>query len=346
MELRTVEGARDISSSEALTADIGGMSLSTLNGTFDSFPLPDVLRLVAASAETGLLHVESDSFTGRVFFVDGEVAYATTRADDHLIDELAKLDHITMEERDALERRAVQLEDVRASRKAVLDVFFSHQVTEVLVRLLSLPDGSFSFDHGVMMAHQVGFRIGVTEALDAAVLRGAEWERINEVVPSVAARFRMAPMIEDEVAVTPERWKLLSLLPTAGTAQDLALALKVFEFQAAGRLAELVRAGLIVETSGDEPGGASPREEIMVETVPERRAEPMSSEEAAELLGSFIALADAPVSEDHHQDSPDVTEKAAEELVGDEPASEADEDDNGGEDLPNRWRRLRNRSGS
>ena len=58
------------------------MSLSTLNGTFSSFALPDVLRLVAVSGETGLLRVESPAIAGRVFVVDGAIVYATTRSGD------------------------------------------------------------------------------------------------------------------------------------------------------------------------------------------------------------------------------------------------------------------------
>lgn len=305
------------------------MSLSTLNGTFDSFQLPDVLHLVAGSTETGLLRVESDGLAGRVYFVDGEISYATTRAEDHLIDDLANLDHITAEEHDAIERRAVQLEDVRASRKAVLDVFFSHQVTEVLVRLLSLDQGSFTFDHGVMMAHQVGFRLHVDEALDAAMLRKAEWERITEVVPSVDTRFRMSGTIDHDITVDPERWKLLAALP--GTARGLALALKTFEFQAAARLADLVRAGLIV------PEETEHRENIEVVRPPEPSSE-LSSEEAAELLGSFIALADVPGG-----GSADGAAGEAEQIAA--PDQDDSDDDEGDEDLPNRWRRLRNRSG-
>ena len=178
------------------------MSLSTLNGTFASFALTDVLKLVGVSGETGLLRVESPALTGRVFFVDGAIVYATTRSGDDLIDDLARLERITDEERDAIERRAVSLEDVRDTRKEVLDVFFRHQVSEVLVRLLSMPDGEFSFAHGVMMTHPVGFRFEVGAALAVASDRMAEWDEIGRFIPSVETTFRMADKIDGPVTVS------------------------------------------------------------------------------------------------------------------------------------------------
>jgi len=308
------------------------MSLSTLNGTFASFALPDVLRLVGVSGETGLLRVESPALTGRVFFADGAIVYATTRSGDDLIDDLARLERITDEERDAIERRAVSLEDVRGTRREVLDVFFRHQVSEVLVRLLSVPDGEFSFAHGVMMTHPVGFRFEVEAALSVASDRRAEWDDIRRLIPSVETPFRMADKIDEAATIDPERWALLAMLPQARSPRGLAVSLKIFEFEAAKQLSGLVAAGLIVEdktgvsTIDEGSGTPDPRPD------PSAGEDAMTEDEAAELLGSFIALADSKT------DSESGTHTEA-----DEPA---DGDDQGGEgeeeDLTNRWRRLRN----
>ncbi|NOY55085.1 MAG: DUF4388 domain-containing protein [Actinobacteria bacterium] len=319
------------------------MSVATLKGTFDSFPLPDVLRLVAASRETGLLEVHSPELGGRIFVVDGQIAYATTRSDDQLIDDLARMDHISEEERDAIERRAVQLEDVLSTRAAVLGIFFGYQVTDVLVRLLAVTEGSFSFDVGVMTKHQTAYRIDVEAALEAATARSIEWEEIHKVLPRVDVSFRMAPAIDDEVTIDPNRWAILAALPAAGTPRELALALKIFEFDAARRLAELVTAGLIVaEERRSEPAAVS-------HGVPEQPPEPVSeereltseereltseereltSEEAAEVLGSFIGLGD------RSEEEPAGQEEGPEERAAGAGAEEEESD------LARRWRRLR-----
>jgi hypothetical protein len=304
------------------------MSLSTLNGTFASFALTDVLELVGISGETGLLRVESPALTGRVFFVDGAIVYATTRSGDDLIDDLARLERITDEERDAIERRAVSLEDVRDTRKEVLDVFFRHQVSEVLVRLLSMPEGEFSFAHGVMMTHPVGFRFDVGAALAVASERMAEWEDIRRFIPSVEATFRMADEIDETVTVDPERWALLAMLPQARSARGLAVSLKIFEFEAAKQLSGLVAAGLIVE---DRIGaGVSVIEELYTTPEPEGGEDALTEDEAAELLGSFIALSDSKTEPDSDTGS-----------STDRPADEDDDETGDEEDLTNRWRRLR-----
>jgi hypothetical protein len=310
------------------------MSLSTLSGTFSSVPLPDVLRLVAVSGETGRLRVDSPSLSGRVFVVDGAIVYATTRSGDDLIDDLARLERITDEERDAIERRAVSLEDVRGTRKEILDVFFRHQVSEVLVRLLSAPDGEFSFAHGVMMSHPVGFRFEVEDALAAAEDRRSEWEEIRRVIPNVETPFCLAEKIEGTVTIDRDRWALLAMLPEARSARSLAVKLKIFEFEAAKRLAGLAGAGLIVE---DRFGTAvsmvgvptdmptEPEDEVAGEgssAGKDSSADEMTPDEAAELLGSFIALSDS-------------RSASGAEEVDDETDDETDED------LTNRWRRLR-----
>jgi hypothetical protein len=302
------------------------MSLSTLNGTLDSFPLPDILRLVGVSKETGLLRVDSQGFAGRVYLVDGAIAYATTRNGDDLIDDLARFDRITSDERDAIERRAVTLEDVRGSRRQVLDMFLRHQVTEVMVRLLSMTGGDFSFAHGVMMTHPIGFRFEVGEMLQAASVREKEWEEINLSVPSVETPFRLVEKVEAPVTIDPPLWSLLAVMSQARTARGLAVALKIFEFDAAKRLAGLARTGLIVpDTSGDTP--LFPLEE---EAVPD-----VSEDEAAELLGAVLGT--SVHLESSEEDEP-VDEVAAPQEEGDETGADEPSDD---EDLTNRWRRLR-----
>jgi hypothetical protein len=310
------------------------MSLSTLNGTFATFPLPEVLRLVAVSDETGRLKVESPTLSGRVYVVEGSIVYATTRTGDDLIDDLARLERITDEERDAIERRAVSLEDVRGTRKEVLDVFFKHQVSEVLVRLLGLPDGEFSFAHGVMMTHPVGFRFETEDALAAAEARSEQWREIRQVIPSVETPFRMADEIDGTVTIDPDRWALLAMLPEARSARGLAVKLKIFEFEAARRLADLARAGLIVDdpdTRVESTWHKQAEDQVSEERMPENDVSEneMTQDEAAELLGSFMAIASR---DDQGVDGAE---------TGDVNEEEAEVDGDDGEDLTNRWKKLR-----
>jgi hypothetical protein len=52
----------------------------TLQGDLDTFPLPDVLRLLAGTAKTGGLHVRGPDGQGSLWFVGGEVAHGSIGA--------------------------------------------------------------------------------------------------------------------------------------------------------------------------------------------------------------------------------------------------------------------------
>jgi hypothetical protein len=60
-----------------------------LQGTLDTFALPDVLRLLAATAKTGCLQIEGDRGRGVVWVAEGRVAAASAdRAPDAPLDEV------------------------------------------------------------------------------------------------------------------------------------------------------------------------------------------------------------------------------------------------------------------
>ena len=48
-----------------------------LQGSLDTFALPDVLRLLAATAKTGRLRIEGDGGRGNVWLRDGTVPSGT-----------------------------------------------------------------------------------------------------------------------------------------------------------------------------------------------------------------------------------------------------------------------------
>lgn len=69
-----------------------------LQGTLDTFALPDVLRLLATTSKTGQLLVQGDQGNGSLFFEDGvvvggETTLATTSGADEVLFELLRLDN-------------------------------------------------------------------------------------------------------------------------------------------------------------------------------------------------------------------------------------------------------------
>lgn len=57
---------------------------STMSGTVEEVPIPDLLQLFSTSKRTGLLRVQTPSATGKVYLRDGSIFYASINEDHDL----------------------------------------------------------------------------------------------------------------------------------------------------------------------------------------------------------------------------------------------------------------------
>lgn len=218
--------------------------MNALQGDLDAFPLEDVMRFLSDAERTGVLRVEAGPYTGRVFFVDGSITFATTRAGDGSVAALRGFS--TVPDRDRRGRNPGSRWP-RAARPLILQ-----QVVEVLVRLQRAGRGRFWFIEGVetkAYGTEEVQHIEVEEALDAAVERRLEWDAIKELVPDGTSEFAIRPRLAsnvDEVTIDAASWQVLAAIGDGASVQTVAERLKLFEFVAAGLIAELVADGLLV----------------------------------------------------------------------------------------------------
>jgi hypothetical protein len=218
--------------------------MDVLQGDLESFPLSDVVRLVADGERTGVLRVETGPITGRIFLVAGRLTYATTRGGDGSVSALARLG--TRSERD---RRGRNPEGKwpDPARPLIL-----RQIAEVMLRLDRGTGGRFWFVEGVMTrAYGVEEvqRFTVDEVLAAAESRREEWGRIVRILPDAGGRFVMRPTLpgnENDMVVDASSWCVLAVMGDGASAQDVAERLNLFEMSAAGLLADLYESGMIV----------------------------------------------------------------------------------------------------
>lgn len=217
--------------------------MDALQGHLDSFSLADVVRLIATADGTGVLRVERGSLTGRIFFVDGYLTYATTRSGDGSVAALARLS--TGPERDRRGRNSGGRWPDRA-RPLVLQ-----QISEVLIRLAHGSTGSFWFVEGVMTrayGEEEVQRFTAEEVLDAAAARRAEWAEIVQIIPDTSIRFVVRPRLAEgvaEVIVDAAIWPILAAVGGGASIQEVAERLNLFELSAAGLVADLFGRGLI-----------------------------------------------------------------------------------------------------
>lgn len=225
-------------------------TMDLLHGDLAAFPLRDVVLLLAERRQTGVLRVETGPMTGRVFFVDGRVTYATTRDGDGSVAALAQL-----ASRPGRDRRGRNPGGKwpDPARPLILQ-----QIGEVLVRLSHNVSGRFWFVEGVTTrayGEDKIQRFDVAEVLAAAQGRRKEWEEIARVLPDPSARFVMRPCLAPGVtrAVIPAAsWPVLSAVGGGATVQEVAERLELFELSAARLIADLYVESLVVEEHGAE----------------------------------------------------------------------------------------------
>lgn len=302
---------------------------TALSGTFDEFGLDDVLRLIAAASETGVLRVDTGLRRGRIYFVDGQISFATTRTSDQPVQDLIGMGYVGEEARASLERRKVQLEDVVGM--SILEGFFSQVIAEVMVRLVS-EEGTFAFAPGEQTRVEIPYRRSVEEVLEMAEERRAAWDELHATIPTVTTPFRLVPTIEGEAVLDARAWSIVVALPAYPTVSELSLKLRAFEFAVAKKLAEMVDAGL-VEVAGEaeeeptrlilDPSAEPATEEPTTVDVPDTVEETTSATDAVSLV--------------LEESTPEPVE-ASEDLLAEEPS-----DDDDGTSLADRWSRLRGR---
>jgi len=225
--------------------------MDALQGHLDSFSLAEVVRLLATAGGTGVLRVERGSLTGRVFFVDGCLTYATTRDGDGSVAALARL--VTGPERDRRGRNPGGRWPEPA-RPLILQ-----QISEVLIRLAHGSTGRFWFVEGVVTrayGEEEIQRFEVEEALEAAAARRVEWSKIVQIIPDTSIRFVVRPRLAagvPEVVVDAAMWPILAAIGGGASIQEVAERLNLFELSAARLVADLYETKLIIREHLSDP---------------------------------------------------------------------------------------------
>ncbi len=292
--------------------------MTMLNGSLDTVALPDVLRLIASSAKSGLLRVEDASPSGRVFIVDGRIAFATTRNENDPIDDLLHMEYRADYVGSTDDRRVVDLNELLESNPEAFNRFLEQMVVEVMSRLLRVSEGRFRFDVDIRSRREIPYSFDVEDMINQSTARSTAWARVFEVVPSATAPFRMAPRLQEVEQITLGRrdWALLAVTGVSTTIDEIAQKLKIFEFAAAKKVAELTQRGLI-EFINTEISHASVAANELLSGV----AEAATGHHEHDIVQA--APVDDPIDIDMEQPVP-VEAAAIEQEAGDEPEADPD----------------------
>jgi hypothetical protein len=217
--------------------------VDTLKGNLELFGLEAIAGLLSTARKTGALRVAVDGLNGRLFFVEGSLVYATTRKLDGSVNDLRG--------------RGTEVRDRRRQWSLSLPELLRHQITDVLVRILRRHGGEFLFDEGVTTTALPSGRtlsFNALEMIHRAEERLEEWRSIEEAIPDSTVRYRLAPDLPPdlfEVTIDARMWTFLAAVGDGASAGDIAERLRIFEFPAAQKMAELVRRGLLAPVDAD-----------------------------------------------------------------------------------------------
>jgi hypothetical protein len=215
-------GDRDADNSETYDLDPLEVIVS-LQGSLDSFALPDVLVLLASTKKSGELHVVGSrkpgggpmpEIHGRLWFDSG---------------------------------RLVGSDVPRATDPA-----------DSVFELLRLDEGTFSFSDG--SAPDPGDPVDVEPVLTEARTRLGEWREIELVVPSTAAWLALAPEPPAaKVAMRGDQWRVVAGVGGGCTVDDVIESLALSELAGCRAIKEMIEAGLVTIADRRSPTGDAAR---------------------------------------------------------------------------------------
>jgi hypothetical protein len=266
--------------------------VDTLRGNLDTFEFRDIVRLVAASRKAGALRVFG-ALTGRIFFVDGAVVYATTRAEDGSVNDLrGRRTDVTFGERRSPEP------------PLALPDLLRHQIIDVLVRLMERPGGEFVFDEGVtttaLPAGRSLLSFEANEVLEQANDRIAEWREVRAIVPDPKTKYHLArelPPDNFEITLDSRSWAFLAAISDGVSVDTLTERFRIFELAATRKLAEFVRRGLIEPVPTKSSAGSFPQGAAAgFEPVPPKVEAPEAVAERPQAIAFGPQLVSAPTA--------------------------------------------------
>jgi hypothetical protein len=218
------------------------MSAVSLQGSLDSFKLPDVLTFLNSIGKTGMLTVTQAEREAYVFFRAGAVVYAASNQESLRLGPLmVRRKEITRDQAgeidDLMLRSGGRFADIALQKgvlnESQLDDFLKIQVSEVIFDAFVWKSGDFAFFDGIDLPAQA-----VTISIDLAnlIMEGArrinEWEECLRLLPDSSVVFRVVSNPEAEkITLSLDEWKILFLINGQRTLEDICHDTEADAFQ-------------------------------------------------------------------------------------------------------------------
>jgi len=240
----------------------------SLEGNLKTVSFPDILQLLATGKKTGVLEVKTTSRQKEIAFREGSIIYASSvnSSEDLFGNLLLKRGKIS---KDDLERAILlhkqtgrqlgtTLVDMNLFEKEEIIECLKLQIEEIVYNLFSWEEGDFRFIENVAPKNaQFTVELSTMNVIMEGTRRIDEWVEIQKVLPpdDIKLKLTMSPKSKkDEIKLTLEEFKILSLINGERALPDLIEASPIGEFVTYRALYRMITAGLI-ESAGQVTAG-------------------------------------------------------------------------------------------
>jgi hypothetical protein len=270
-----------------------------LQGSLETFSLPEILQLIAVQQKSGVLKLTSGDDVAVVFFEAGRIVSTRDRrrnAKDPLKPFLVKTGRLT-------ETQLRQVETIEAeSRRELTDILLTgnyltsddltrtveDQIQDTLHQLLTWKAGNYHFsgDARTVPKFAVNVRLNTEGLLMESMRRMDEMARIRLTLSNPAMVLRPKPLATPPQEMTDAERRTLPLVDGLRPLRDVVTQSKLVEYEAMEALHHFVELG-VVEVSL----GAVPPRAPALSTAPIERPAPEPTGALALGVGGFALAA-------------------------------------------------------
>jgi hypothetical protein len=232
-----------------------------LQGNLKEFNLPNVFQLVKMSAKTGALSIDREGESGKIFFRNGQIYFATAHPGTMPLGErLVKSGHVTSKQlRAALAEQkkksargrigAILLEHGYIDR-ATLEQSVRDQIEDVTFNFFSWIDGDFTFEADETVTDEdILVEMNVESVIMEGCRRIDEWELIFATLGSLerVPRLRYNDIVEEDggVKLAPDQWRVVCWIDGRHDINTVLKECGLDRFNGAKVVYDLHRAGLV-----------------------------------------------------------------------------------------------------
>ena len=266
-----------------------------LQGSLETFSLPEILQLIAVQQKSGVLKLTSGDDVAVIFFESGRIVSTRDRrrnAKDPLKPFLVKTGRLS-------EAQLRQVDTIEAeSRRELTDILLTgnyvtsddltrtveDQIQDTLHQLLTWKSGNYHFsgDARTVPKFAVNVRLNTEGLLMESMRRMDEMARIRQTLSSPAMVLRPKPLATTPEEMTDAERRTLPLVDGLRPLRDVVIQSKLVEYEALEALHHLVEVGVLEVSLG-----AVPAHSPALATPPIARPAPAATGGLALGLGGF-----------------------------------------------------------